>query len=341
MQGGLYAVTDRDRRVPCTESAADVEGSAFYCPSGDVVAWGADDLIPHMVETYGPLGLGLVIAHEVGSRRAVPGRGGGRPRCWCSRQRADCYAGAWVADVRRGGDRRYFVVNGRTLDLALAGFLELRHPGRRADASAHGTAFDRIRAFQEASTGGPSTCGCTADDLAPPGRPPFTDQADLDSGGNLDLQGAFDLTVADLEDFWTEAWSSVGGDGRFDAPGEGVLDGPSKVLRSPGRSVKEVFYCADTNVLAVQEDGLVTELHARIGDYALGEVVGSGYSLAAMQQLGIPDRDAAPGPAPPTAPARCGRHRCSPRNRESAQLQLSPGDLDEAVSTRFEHRRAP
>lgn len=345
VQGGLYAVTDRDRRVPCTESAADVEGNAFYCPSEDVVAWDADDLIPHMVETYGPLGLGLVIAHEWG--HAVQSRAGESEQApvLVLEQQADCYAGAWVADVRRGGDRRYFVVNDRTLDLALAGFLELRDtPGTtRADAGAHGTAFDRIRAFQEGVEGGPSTCGYTADDLAPRLVDlPFTDQADLDSGGNLDLQDAFDLTVADLEDFWTEAWSSVGGDGRFDAPEVKVFSTKDRPRcdRPVGLS-KEVFYCADTNVLAVQEDGLVTELHARIGDYALGEVVGSGYSLAAMQQLGILDRDAASRTR--TADCLAGVWSASvfSRNRESAQLQLSPGDLDEAVSALLstaEHR---
>ena len=85
----------------------------------------------------------------------------------------------------------------------------------------------------------------------------------------------------------------------------------------------------------------MTELHARIGDYALGEVVGSGYSLAAMQQLGILDRDAASRTR--TADCLAGVWSASvfSRNRESAQLQLSPGDLDEAVSALLstaEHR---
>jgi predicted metalloprotease len=334
--GGFFAVTEADRSIPCTEAASDVEGNAFYCPSEDVVAWDADDLIPHMVESYGPLGLGLVIAHEWG--HAVQARAGETDRTpvLVLEQQADCYAGAWVADVRDGGEDRYFVVNDRTLDLALAGFLELRDtPGTtRADAGAHGTAFDRIRAFQEGVDGGATVCGYTAEDLSPRLVDlPFTDQADFDSGGNLPLQDAFDLTVADLADFWTNAWPSVGGKGSFQAPEVAVFSEDDRPdCDDPVGLSDEVFYCPSDDRLAVQDDGLVKELHDRIGDYALSQVIGSGYSLAAMDQLGILDGDSEDTTR--TADCLSGVWSASvfSQNRETAQLRLSPGDLDEAVS---------
>ncbi|UDY37123.1 hypothetical protein [Dermatobacter hominis] len=31
VSGGFFAVTEDDRQIPCTESASDVEGNAFYC----------------------------------------------------------------------------------------------------------------------------------------------------------------------------------------------------------------------------------------------------------------------------------------------------------------------
>ncbi|UDY37122.1 neutral zinc metallopeptidase [Dermatobacter hominis] len=300
------------------------------------MAWDADDLIPHMVESYGPLGLGLVIAHEWG--HAVQARAGETEETpvLVLEQQADCYAGAWVADVEEGGDDRYFVVDDRTLDLALAGFLELRDtPGTtRADAGAHGTAFDRMRAFQEGVDGGATVCGYTAEDLSPRLVDlPFTDQADFDSGGNLALDDAFDLTVADLEDFWTNAWPSVGGEGTFELPEVKVFaEAQRPDCDEPVGLSDEVFYCPDDNRLAVQDDGLVAELHERIGDYALSQVIGSGYSLAAMHQLGVLEGTSAATTR--TADCLAGVWSASvfSQNRETAQLRLSPGDLDEAVS---------
>ena len=336
VEGGLYAVTAADDVVACTESPEDVDGNAFYCPSEDVVAWDADGLIPYMVESYGPLGLGLVIAHEWG--HAVQARVGETERTpvLVLEQQADCYAGAWVADVRRGGEDRYFVVDDRTLDLAVAGFLELRDtPGAtRADTGMHGTAFDRIRAFQEGVEGGPSVCGYSADELAPKLVDlPFTDRADFESGGNLPLSDAFDLTVADLEDFWTTAWNSVGGSGSFDVPNVQVFsEGDRPACDDPVGLSDEVVYCPSDNALQVQEDGLVARLHSRIGDFALSEVIGSGYSLAALHQLDVLD-----GPSQSTTRAAdclAGVWSASvfSENRATAQLRLSPGDLDEAVS---------
>ena len=333
VQGGFYAVTD-GQTAPCTESPDDVESNAFYCPSKDLVAWDADGLVPYMVKTYGPLGLGLVVAHEWGhaiqSRAEVSG-----PTVFMEQQ-ADCFAGAWVANVRDDDDR-YFKVDGNTLDLALAGFLELRDtPGSSAvDPSAHGTAFDRIRAFQEGVDGGASSCGdYTVDNLAPKLVDiQFTSQDDLASGGNLPLQDAFDLAVSDLTDFWTRAWPEFGGSGSFQAPELKIFsDGDEPKCATPVGLSDEVFYCAKGNFLAVQDDGLVVKLHDRIGDFALAEVVGSGYSLAAMDQLGSLDEPSAETTR--TADCLAGVWSASVfgQNRDTASLQLSPGDLDEAVA---------
>lgn len=335
VSGGFHAVTDTDSSVPCADDPSQVEGNAFYCPTEDVVAWDADGLIPHMVENYGPLGLGLVIAHEWG--HAVQMRAGESERTpvLVLEQQADCYAGSWVADVRSGGSKRWFVVDDRTLDLALAGFLELRDtPGTtRQDAGAHGTAFDRMRAFQEGMEGGAEACGYTADDLAPRLVDiPFMDSADYSSGGNLPLQDSFDLTTADLEDFWSTAWAEIGGDGSFDPPELEVFSSGSTPSCDDrvGLSV-EVFFCPSRNQIAIREDGVVAKLHGALGDFALGEVLGSAYSLAALHQL-----DRMDGPRSGVirrADCLAGAWSASvfSENRASAVLRLSPGDLDEAV----------
>ena len=333
VEGGFHAVDD-GQTAPCSESPDDVQGNAYYSPGQDLVAWDADGLVPYMVKTYGPLGLGLVVAHEWG--HAIQARAQVSGPTVFVEQQADCFAGAWVDHVRDQDDP-YFRVDGNSLDLALAGFLELRDaPGSSAASSqAHGTAFDRIRAFQEGVEGGAEACAAyTVDNLAPKLTDiRFTTQDDLDSGGNLPLQQAFDLTVADLTDFWTRAWSELGGTGTFAAPELKVFS-KGEAPRCPSRVglSGEVFFCPATNVLAVQDDGLVVELHDRIGDFALGEVLGSGYSLSALHQLG----DLGKPSARTTRAADClaGVWSASvfTQNRQGAQLQLSPGDLDEAVA---------
>lgn len=69
---------------------------------------------------------------------------------------------------------------------------------------------------------------------------PFTDHEDFDRGGNLPLQDAVELALADLEDFWTVLFAEVGADPwvpisgiapsesafqRFDAYRSGFMEG--------------------------------------------------------------------------------------------------------------------
>jgi predicted metalloprotease len=332
VKGGFFAVDD-GQQAPCTESPDDVQSNAFYCPSKDLVAWDADGLIPYMVDNYGSLGLGLVVAHEWG--HAIQTRAGIQGPTVFMEQQADCFAGAWVADVRKDGDRS-FQVDGNSLDLALAGFLELRDaPGSAAtDPSAHGTAFDRIRAFQEGIDGGAKACAAyTVDNLAPKLVDiQFSSQEELNSGGNLPLQESFDVTVTDLTDFWTAAWPDFG-TGTFRAPELKIFSSGQRPAckRAVGLS-DEVFYCPSGKFLAVQDDGLAVKVHDKIGDFALGEVLGSGYGLAAMDQLGKLGRSSPATTRKADCLAGVWSASVFAQNRQTASLQLSPGDLDEAVA---------
>jgi predicted metalloprotease len=332
VDGGLYAATD-GMAVPCTDSPEQVAGNAFYCPSEDVIAWDAEGLVPYLLRTYGDLGVGLVIAHEWG--HAIQARAGVAGPTVFLEQQADCFAGAWVDDVRDAGDRS-FLVDGPTLDRAVAGFLELRDtPGTSvADPGAHGSAFDRIRAFQEGVEEGAEACA----DYTPSGVSSrlvdlrFSSTEDLATGGNLPLQEAFDTVVADLSDFWEVAYDEFDPGGTFDRPRVTVFGEEDRPrCDEPIGIDDEVFYCPDDNVLAVQQDGLAAEAHREIGDFALGAIVGSGFALAALDQM---------GEMPSTAADRLRTADCLAGvwsasvflgNRETGALVLSPGDLDEAV----------
>jgi predicted metalloprotease len=151
---------------PCVNRAADVADQAFYCPAADAVAWDADGLMPGLHERFGPVGVAVVIAHEVGhavqSRLGVDAEQGRDPQRFPTillESMADCYAGAAlarfaeepVAGLPLGLQER---------DKAMQALVGFRDPlGVSAgDESAHGNAFDRVSAFQDGWTEGATLC---------------------------------------------------------------------------------------------------------------------------------------------------------------------------------------
>ena len=369
--GGFVAASARDA-VSCAGQRVDVQGNAFYCPEDDKLVFDAQSLLPQIQQKFGPLAVGVILAHEWG--HAISARAGltqNSPTVlW--EQQADCYAGSWVAGIRDNNDG-YLKVDDSTLDLALAAMVSFKDPlgTDPSDPAAHGTAFDRIRAFQEGVESGPKTCDAyTADDL-PLVSTPFLSQDDYYNGGNLPLQDAYDAMNADLKTFWTDEWPKLA-KGTFSNPevvvygqGEDSTGGSgqgrrnkanrrrtrsrepdrrrtSRRARRPSTSPQDVFYCPSSNTIAMKADGTVVTATEQIGDNALGELLGVGYALSAVHQL---DGSARAG-VELSEQADCLR-ACGPASvfdgtndpEASDGLLLSPGDLDEAVMTLLDHRR--
>ena len=363
--GGFVAASARDA-VSCAGQRVDVQGNAFYCPEDDKLVFDAQSLLPQIQQKFGPLAVGVILAHEWG--HAISARAGltqNSPTVlW--EQQADCYAGSWVAGIRDNNDG-YLKVDDSTLDLALAAMVSFKDPlgTDPSDPAAHGTAFDRIRAFQEGVESGPKTCDAyTADDL-PLVSTPFLSEDDYYNGGNLPLQEAFDAMTADLKTFWTDEWpklakgtfsnpevvvygqgeDSTGGSGQGQSEqGESEEDSQSGTrsqadkpsCSSPIGIAQDVFFCPSSNTIAMKADGTVVTATDQIGDNALGELLGVGYGLSAVHQL---DGSAKAG-VELSEQADClsgvwTRAVFDRANDPEASdgLLLSPGDLDEAVMT--------
>ena len=93
VQGGYFPYTKQDPPPACGGQQAGYEPNAFYCPPDDFIAWDAQTLIPELQSTYGPLLVGVVVAHEYG--HAIQARiGPSRQPTVVLEQQADCYAGA-------------------------------------------------------------------------------------------------------------------------------------------------------------------------------------------------------------------------------------------------------
>ncbi len=128
--------------------------NAFYCPAGDFIAWDESGLvIPYYVQ-QGDFAAAFVLAHEFG--HAMQARLPQREQLTVlSELQADCFAGAWAGYVAQQGQ-----LEAGDLDEATFAVLSARDvPGTPfTDPRAHGTGFERTRAFSDGYGDGPGAC---------------------------------------------------------------------------------------------------------------------------------------------------------------------------------------
>ena len=128
--------------------------NAFYCPAGDFIAWDETGLmIPYYVQS-GDFAAAFVLAHEFG--HAMQQRLPERERLGVLNElQADCFAGAWAGAMQERG-----LLEAGDLDEAtLAVFTARDVPGTPfTDPRAHGSGFERTRAFADGYESGPGRC---------------------------------------------------------------------------------------------------------------------------------------------------------------------------------------
>jgi hypothetical protein len=137
----------------CGEQQAPAK-NAFYCPAGDFIAWDESGLvIPYYVQA-GDFAAAFVLAHEFG--HAMQARLADRESLTVlSELQADCFAGAWARHVSEQGQ----LEAGDLDEATLAVFSARDLPGTDfTDPRAHGTGFERTRAFTDGYEDGPKAC---------------------------------------------------------------------------------------------------------------------------------------------------------------------------------------
>lgn len=335
LTGGLVPYGPNTAVPQCGEQPIiyeDIAANALYCPDEDLIAWDRVNLTPGLQESYGPLTVGIVMAHEYA--HAIQLRGGVRGAVVTLELQADCFAGAWVGDV----DDRIDVFNtdGDSLDQAVGGFLELRDTigVAASDPNAHGSGFDRVSAFQEGFDVGPEACTTYEDDPPPVVALPFRSIDDLDAEGNMPVDELVPLLLTDLESFYEAlftdeamAWEPIGGLVPFDPSADDVDCGSQELTREDLERAS--FYCVPDATIYIDNVDLVPSLDA-IGDFAVGGEIARQYAFAAQDQLGILDRY---DDTELHADCLTGVY-ASAQFLESIpdqQLFLSPGDLDEII----------
>jgi predicted metalloprotease len=149
----VYYRSDEEQGPSCGGERAPAR-NAFYCPAGDFIAWDESGLmIPYYVQG-GDFAAAFVLAHEFG--HAMQMRLPQRAQLGVLRElQADCFAGAWSRWVDDRG-----LLQAGDLDEAVGAVFSARDvPGTPfTDPRAHGSGFQRTRAFGDGYEGGPSMC---------------------------------------------------------------------------------------------------------------------------------------------------------------------------------------
>jgi predicted metalloprotease len=340
VQGGYHPYTETTPPPDCGGQPGEYQPNAFYCPSGDFIAWDAQNLIPQLRAGFGPLLVGVVFAHEYGHAVQVQLARTDQPTVVLEQQ-ADCFAGAWLGDALAGHSKAFSKISATQLDNTVAGLLMLRdRPGIPAqDESAHGNAFDRVRALQDGVQQGAATCaGYDAGNL-PVTEVPFTSRRDAASGGDLPYDQAVTLLSQDAQAYWERTFPQLGGGQWRDLQVEPFSGGAPSCGDADSTAGGAAFYCPSGDFVAFDNRRLGPTLYQRIGDNAVGMLLGDLFARAAQDRRGESTRTRA-GQLAVDCLAGSWTYDMLRRTDPGQGVTLSPGDLDEAVAALLAFGRA-
>ncbi|MEV6610435.1 neutral zinc metallopeptidase [Kutzneria sp. NPDC051319] len=312
----------------CNSSTAGLV-NAFYCQNDDTVSWDRAQLLPQLNDSFGPMSVVAVLAHELG--HAVQFRLGSVNQATptiVKEQQADCYAGTFFRSVAEGQAPHFQLSTGPGLNSIMATLFFIRDTaGASAQADgAHGNAFDRVTAFQLGFSDGAKRCA-QIDVREVQGR--ITEQQfdpnDQDRGlGKGNLRVSDQSALGDLQTTLQAAFPGVK---------------PQLVAGQPScpdaKPTSPASYCPDTNKISLDLANLVRigtppqkGSKGGIGDFAAFAEIASRFALAVEHASG----HAVDGPATGQLTAcLTGMWAGTITPQHQGALQLSPGDLDEAV----------
>lgn len=370
LRGGIYAYSSDSVTPECGGSRFPyllIRENAFYCSDDDLIAWDDEGLFPRLSKKHGDLLLGVVLAHEWG--HAIQQRADLTYELdtITAEQQADCFAGAWLAGLDKNfdGEASLIALRDKNIDRVLAGFVEFRdYVGLdQRFAGSHGTAFDRIRAFQEGYESGPTTCREYEEEQPPLVGFAFRDLKERFRGGNLPFTEIFPASIATF----AAADSDAGRPTVTFVDRTGLKEPACKQpLRFTGPLKKSVRACLDGRGSVLYDRRGLKAWYDKYGDFSVSTVLGLAWSQTTMGVARLAEAPSAEpttvdpifsDAAPTTRPVRAAdivaglrlpnalrEADCRTGQWASAlvdfedpeESQLSPGDLDEAAQTLLE-----
>jgi predicted metalloprotease len=311
LAGGVFAgYPERAGEVPgCGQPSTAYEDLqlyvAFYCQFGDFMAYDDGDtdesLLTPLAEQYGAAVMGVVLAHEYG--HAIQSRIGALDTAYATiftEQQADCFAGAWTGQAYRG-ESPLLRLGDTDVRAGLLAMLSVRDPVGTDQfvPGGHGSAFDRVGAFQEGFVDGPARCAELLDsplDLMPnqfqtgvdaffEGNAPY-DCSELDPAvvGQEFIDSCRPAPVF-LADDLNHFWRTALGDGFEPVTAAPVSDLGTVRCEETIFLSAEVAICPAERVLFYDEPEVLS-LYREFGDFTLGYLYGIGWAEFAQREIG-------------------------------------------------------
>ncbi|WP_078309457.1 MULTISPECIES: peptidase [unclassified Mycobacterium] len=310
--------------------------NAGYCISQNSLGWDRGVLLPRLVRMFGAMAVPMTLAHEYGHAVAHQSEMvDSRTQTLVGEQMADCLAGTYLRWVAQGSSPRFTLSTGDGLNKVIAALIAFRDDPVEAGAllDAHGSAFERVSAFQRGFMDG--AVECTRIDMAEIAKRRGGLPENLPSGESGDTPVTVD-TLRTLMSVLREVFASAGNT----APPRLSVSGAACDEPGHRRQSAAAVYCPDSNTVALDlprlaDLALPTHDQGRItGDFTAYSMVISRYALAIEKQRGLPldNGQSALRSACLTGVASAAMAKPITPTQKPNPMVLTAGDLDEAVS---------
>jgi predicted metalloprotease len=312
--------------------------NAAFCVDDNTIGWDRGELMPSLRDAHGDMAIAMVLAHEYGHAiQKMAGLVNDDTPALVGEQQADCLAGVYMRWVAEGNSPRFTLSTGDGLNNLLAGMISFRDPLMTANemdliGNPHGSAFERISAFQFGFTDGPSACTAIDEDEITQRRGDLPVELQQDESGEWPVG---EESVRAIVDAMNILFSPAN-------PPQLSFDAGAASSCTDARPSPPVSYCPASNTIAVDlpalekmgastEGGDPTLLLS--GDNTAYSVLMSRYMLAIQHAEGLvlDNAEAALRTACLTgvATTMLAKTITTP---EGQTVALAAGDLDEAVS---------
>jgi hypothetical protein len=160
---------------------------------------------------------------------------------------------------------------------------------------------------------------------------PFRTPAEIQTRGNLEFRAAVPFFVGHLDGYWAAAQPRIQGAPAYRRPARNTTPSPllPDCAADPGYDREAVTaYCVPSNTVSWRTASLAG-LHVTIGDMATGAALSESWARAAQAQAGL----FATGAAAELQQVCFTGAWLSAIASSRSPVQLSPGDIDEALLT--------
>lgn len=311
--------------------------NAGFCDVDNTIGWDRGALLPGLRRANGDMGVAMVLAHEYG--HAVQHQAGLDPAgtpILVAEQQADCFAGAYMRWVAEGNSPRFTLSTGDGLNSVLSAVIAFRDPlfteaDDLSDLNEHGSAFERVSAFQFGFTDGAQSCAAIDPREIAQRRGNLPVLLPEDQTGELPVT---EQSVRSIVDAMNIVFAPA-------APPTLTFDADTAKTCADARPSPPVSYCPATNTIVVDLPALETmgaqqdddSIGLATGDNTAYSVLMSRYLQAVQHEKGLvlDSAEAALRTACLTGVATTGLSK-DITTPDGNTIALTAGDLDEAVS---------